>query len=414
MELTLTAMSNGPAAIGRDPQTGRAIFVPFAIAGEKVRVEIVEERPTFARARLLEVLEPSPQRTMPACQHFGVCGGCHYQHMTYAAQLEWKRQIVIEQLARLGGIENPPVQATLPSPDPLHYRNHVQFTQDDQGRLEYVSVSPGRPVLAIQECPIARPEIMQLFEQIDIERLNVDQIGLRVGADDETMLIFETDSTETPDVEIDLPTSVAAVNNEGEAVTLIGSDHLIQEINGRAFQVSASSFFQVNNALAEQLVQLALTALGASAGDTVLDLYCGVGLFTSFIAPQVSQVIGVEAFGPAVRDAEVNLDEFENVALYESSVEGALGHIATTLNEQDPRSSIKVILDPPRAGCDKAVIDQLVALAPARIVYISCDPATLARDAKRLAEGGYRLISAQPVDMFPQTHHIETLACFEK
>jgi 23S rRNA (uracil1939-C5)-methyltransferase len=290
----------------------------------------------------------------------------------------------------------------------------VQFRQAEDGQLGYVSLEPGRPVIAIKECPIARPEIMELFEQIDIEKLDGQGIGVRVGSDGEAQVIFESETGEAPDVEIDLPISVASVNKDGEAVTLIGSDHLEQEINGRTFLVSASSFFQVNNAVATQLVQTALAALGPKAGDTVLDLYCGVGLFSAFIAPLASRMIGVEAFGPAVQDAALNLDEFENVELYESPVEGALAAIADSISAQAPRPTLKVILDPPRAGCDKAVIDQLLNLVPERIVYISCDPATLARDAKRLAVGGYRLLSAQPIDMFPQTHHIETLAVFEK
>lgn len=413
MELTLNAMSNGPEAIGRDPETGRAVFVPFAIPGERVRVEVTEERPTLYRARLLEVLEPSPQRVAPTCQHFGVCGGCHYQHLSYPAQLEWKRQIVFDQLARIGGIENPPVLPTVPSPDPWHYRNHVQFQQDEQGRLSYVSIEPGRPLMPINECPITRPEIMELLEQVDLEKLDVDGIGLRVGVEGDTLLVFETESSEAPDVELDLPISVAAVNKAGEVVTLIGDDYLAQEVKGRTFKVSAGSFFQVNIALAEQLVEKALTVLDPQATDTILDLYCGVGLFTAFMAGKVRRVIGVEAFGPAVQDAGENLDEFENVELYESPVEGALAHIAQSLSEAPP-APVKVILDPPRAGCDKAVIEQLLAIAPTRIVYVSCDPATLARDAKRLAAGGYRLLEAQPMDMFPQTFHIETVAVFEK
>jgi 23S rRNA (uracil1939-C5)-methyltransferase len=427
LDLTLTTLSNGPDAIGRDPETGRAVFVPFAIPGEKVRAEIVDAKPTFDRARLIEVLDPSPDRVQPPCPYFGECGGCHYQHLSYSAQLKWKRQIVIDQLIRIGGIENPSVLDTLPSPDPFRYRNHVQFSQTAEGKLGFVRanlrVGPittgehpeaqrGSPlrVIPISDCPITRPEIMELARQIDLEKLDVEQIGVRVGIDGDLMLTFESDSGEPPEVELDLPISVASVNTSGEAVTLIGDDHLIQEINGRPFQVSASSFFQVNTAQAENLVRAALAALGLSGGETVLDLYSGVGLFTAFIAPIAGRVIGVESFAPAVCDAEVNLDEFENVELYESPVEDALAHIVTT----DQFSNLLVLLDPPRAGCDKAIIQHLLTLAPSRMVYVSCDPATLARDAKRLASGGYRLISAQPVDMFPQTYHIETVAVFEK
>jgi 23S rRNA (uracil1939-C5)-methyltransferase len=383
--------------------------VPFAIPGEQVRVEIIEERPTFVRARLVEVLSASPERVTPVCKHFGECGGCHYQHMSYPAQLKGKRQIVTDQLTRIGGIESPNVLDTIPSPNPLYYRNHVQFSQASDGKLGYIRFdkSANEMVLPITECHIAQPEIMELFYQIDVEKLDVEQIGVRVGAD-EAMVVFESETGEPPDVELDLPISVASVGKDGQSLNMIGSQHLIHEVRGRAFQVSPASFFQVNTPQAEQLVGLVLEALGLSGGETVLDLYSGVGLFSAFIAPVAARVIGVEAFSPAVRDAEVNLDEFDNIELYESPVEIALEHIA-----EETLENVSVVLDPPRAGCDKAVIEQLLRIKPKHIVYVSCDPATLARDAKRLAAGGYRLISAQPLDMFPQTYHVETVAVFE-
>ncbi|MEK7323723.1 MAG: class I SAM-dependent RNA methyltransferase [Chloroflexota bacterium] len=410
LDLTLTSPSNGPDAIGR--HEGRAIFVPFAIPGETARVEIVEEKPTFARARLLEVLSPSPDRVAPACKHFGTCGGCHFQHMRYEAQLKWKRQIVIDQLARIGGLESPNVLDTISSLDPFHYRNHIQFSQTSDGKLGFISVQPAREasVVPISECHIARPEIMELFGEIDIEKLDVDRIGVRVGAQGETMLVFESETGEPPDVELDLPISVATVNKDGEAFAMIGGDTLIHEVLGRPFRVSPGSFFQVNTAQAETLVKLVLEALNLQGGETVLDLYSGVGLFSAFIAPKVNRLIGVESFPPAVRDAEANLDEFDNVELYESPVELALDHLVTL----SAGACHRVLLDPPRAGCDKQVIQHLLTLAAPRLVYVSCDPATLARDAKRLIAGGYRLTSAQPLDMFPQTHHIETVAIFER
>lgn len=421
-ELTLTTFSNGPDAIGRD-EAGRAVFVPFAIPGETVRVEAVEEKPSFVRAQLLEVLSASPDRATPVCKHFGECGGCHYQHLSYEAQLKWKRQIVIDQLTRIGGIESPNVLDTIPSPNPLYYRNHVQFSQTADGKLGYVKFDrpvkqgTGAPttdsnsnILPITECHIVQPHVMELFSQLDIEKSDVEQIGVRVGADDEMMVVFESESGEPPDVELELPVSVASVGKGGDAFPMIGSDYLVQEIRGRAFRVSPGSFFQVNTAAAEKLVGLVLEALGLKGGETVLDLYCGVGLFSAFIAPLANRVVGVEAFPPAVRDAEVNLDEFDNVELYESPVEDSLTYIV----EQNQFSNPLILLDPPRAGCDKEVIQGLLQLAAPRIVYVSCDPATLARDAKRLIAGGYRLVSAQPLDMFPQTFHIETLAIFER
>jgi 23S rRNA (uracil1939-C5)-methyltransferase len=248
---------------------------------------------------------------------------------------------------------------------------------------------------------------MELFHQVDVEKLDVEQIGMRVGADG-MMMVFESESGEPPDVELELPISVASAGKDGRGFNMIGSPYLVHEVRGRAFQVSPASFFQVNTPQAERLVGLVLEALGLSGGETVLDLYCGVGLFSAFIAPVANRVIGVEAFPPAVRDAEVNLDEFNNVELYEAPVEVALEHIA-----EEMLDNVRVVLDPPRAGCDKEVIQQVLRIKPKRIVYVSCDPATLARDARRLAAGGYRLISAQPLDMFPQTFHVETVAVFE-
>ena len=399
LDLTLTTMSNGADAIGR--HEGKAIFVPFAIPGETVRVEIVEDKPTFARAKLIEVITASPDRVTPVCKHFGVCGGCQWQHISYEAQLKWKKQVVIDQLFRIGGIASPNVLDTIPSPSPLHYRNHVQFSQTEDGKLGFMS-SAG--VVPISECHIAHPDIMALFNQLDIEKLDVDRIGVRVTSD-EAMIVFESESGEPPDVEIDLDVSVAAVNKRGEALTMIGSDHLVQTILGRDFRISAASFFQVNTAQAETLIEVAITALGVSDGDTVLDLYCGAGLFTAFIAEKAARVIGVESYESAVGDAEVNLNEFNNVELFESPAEMAIDHLVK-------ESVQRVILDPPRAGCDKRVLDALIKIAPQRIVYVSCDAATLARDAKRLIGAGYKLESATPLDMFPQTHHIEIIAIF--
>jgi 23S rRNA (uracil1939-C5)-methyltransferase len=226
------------------------------------------------------------------------------------------------------------------------------------------------------------------------------------------MVAFESETGEPPDVELELPISVASVNGAGEGLTMIGSDHLIHVINSRPFRVSAGSFFQVNTAQAESLVRVVLDALALNGGETVFDLYCGVGLFTAFIAPKAARVVAVESSPSAVRDAEVNLDEFDNVELYESPVELALTHL---LNSHAKRPiPPHIVLDPPRAGCDKTVTSVLIALAAPLIVYVSCDPATLARDARRLIGGGYRLVSAQPLDMFPQTYHIETVAVFER
>jgi 23S rRNA (uracil1939-C5)-methyltransferase len=181
---------------------------------------------------------------------------------------------------------------------------------------------------------------------------------------------------------------------------------VVEVVRDRAFQISAGSFFQVNAQVAERLVGVVLEGLELQGRETVLDLYCGVGLFTAFIAPIVTRVVGIESFAPAVSDAAVNLGEFDNVEIYQASAEAALPALGIAFDA--------IVLDPPRAGCAPEVVESLAASGAARIVYVSCDPATLARDAKRLASGGYALDWAQPLDMFPQTYHVECVAKFSR
>lgn len=411
IELTITALSHAGEGIGRD--AGRAIFVPFALPGETVRVEIVEEKKNFARARLLEVLVPAPERIIPRCpHHFSLekaaqvaCGGCQLQQLDYAAQLKFKQQTVVEQLTRIGGIANPPVRPTLPSPSPFNYRNHVQFALTPEGQLGFRAAG-SHQIVPIHECHLLEPALAELFPRLHFEsRPELERVTLRAGNEVETLVIFESDA-DAPEVELDLPTSVALLHTDGTTLTLAGSDYLLEVVRGRTFKVSAGSFFQVNTSMAEQLVELVLKGLALTGGETVLDLYCGVGLFSAFIAPVAGRVIGIESFAPAVSDAAVNLDEFENIEIYEAPVETVLPALETKFDA--------IVLDPPRSGCAPEVVEALIANGAARIVYVSCDPATLARDAKRLAADGYRLEDAQPLDMFPQTYHIECVAKFVK
>ena len=413
LELTITALSHAGEGIGR--HEGRAIFVPYALPGETVRAEIVEEKRNFARAQLAEVLAASPDRITPRCPHHfalhstdrdaaaGFCGGCQLQHLRYEAQLRFKQQMVGEQLQRVGGFAAPPVRPTLPSPQPFNYRNHVQFSVTPEGRLGFRAAASHR-LAPIRECHLLPPALAEVLARIQIEaRPGLDRLSLRLGAEDEVLLMFETEA-EPPDLELDLPVSAAWLRPDGSALALAGSAELMMEVHGRLFRVSAGSFFQVNTPLAREMVDLVLQGLALTGGEAVLDLYSGVGLFTAFIAPHAARVVGVEAFEPAVNDAAANLDEFDNVEIYAAPAERVLPGLGLRFDA--------VVLDPPRAGCAPEVVQALLAMGAARLVYVSCDPATLARDVKRLSAGGYRLVSAQPLDMFPQTHPIDTLAVF--
>lgn len=425
IELTLTTLAYGGDAMGRD-SAGRAVFVPFGLPGETVRVRLVDERKHFARAELLEVLQASPQRITPKCKHFftplptgeglgvrAACGGCHYQHLSYPDQLTAKTDILRDQLTRIGKIENPPIGEIVASPAEWNYRNHIQFHLDEQGRLGFVSTvvsdspSPGERgvrgegVLPISECHLPEEPLNDLWPNLHFEPgTPLERVSLRAG--DELLLVLESDSPETPEIEIEAELSVVHLTKD-DAVVIAGDDHLVIEVLGRPFKVSAGSFFQVNTPMAAKMVEHVLALLPSNDSRiTIFDLYCGVGLFSAFLAPRCEKLIGIELSPSACADFAVNLDEFENVELYEAPAEAVL----PTLNVKPD----VVLLDPPRAGLDKAALDALMALQPPTILYVSCDPSTLARDLKRMLEHGYKLQQVTPFDLFPQTYHIESMS----
>jgi 23S rRNA (uracil1939-C5)-methyltransferase len=219
------------------------------------------------------------------------------------------------------------------------------------------------------------------------------------------MLVIESDAPEMPELEIQAGISVVHLR-ENDSVVLAGDDHIFIEVLGRRFCVSAGSFFQINTAMAAKMVQHLLDKLRVLPTTTLLDVYCGAGLFSAFFAPKVKRVIGIEVSPSACEDFAANLDEFNNVELYEAAAEDALPHI-------DVRPDV-VIVDPPRAGLDKKALDALLALGSKKLAYVSCDPSTLARDASRLTSAGYTLTDVTAFDLFPQTYHIESISIFER
>lgn len=404
IDVQLEKLAYGGDAMGRLPD-GRAVFVPFGLAGERVRVRLVEEKRGFARGELVEVLEASPLRVTPRCVHFGLCGGCHYQNLPYQEQLKVKAEILRDQLGRIGRIEDPPVRETVASPSPWNYRNHVQFHLTNEGKLGYVTAGTPR-VFAIRECHLPEGSINSLWPQLEFEPgVDLERISIRSGADEELMLVLESTSPEPPELEIEAGISIAHVFEEN-TVVIAGNDHVTIRVLDRDFRVSAGSFFQVNTATAGKMVEYLLHHLPVSPSSTLLDVYCGAGLFSAFLAPKCRRVAGIESSPSACEDFVHNLDELENVDLYEGLAEEVIPHL-----EIDPDI---VLVDPPRAGLERRVLDGLLRLKPRVIAYVSCDPATLARDAARLIRGGYRLKEVTPFDLFPQTYHIESISLFER
>ena len=405
-ELTLTALTYGGKAMGR-LDGGRAVFVPFGLPGERVRIRLAEEKRGFARGEIVEILQAAPERITPRCKHFGQCGGCHYQHVSYETQLTAKADILRDQLRRIGKIENPPVQKTVASPNEWNYRNHIQFHLDDHGKPGF-QASASNQVIAISECHLPESSINSFWPQLEFEpNSGIERASIRKGISDELMLVLESDSPETPALEIEADISAVHVF-EDNALVLAGNDAIMIQVLDREFRVSPTSFFQINTDMAEKMVKHLLDRLPISQ-STILDVYCGVGLFSAFIAPRCKQLIGVELSPSACDDFTVNLDEFDNVELYEGLAEDILPDLES--RDANPDT---VLVDPPRAGVEREALAAIVKLNPNMIVYVSCDPSTLARDAKRLMDSGYKLLETTPFDLFPQTYHIESISFFEQ
>ncbi|MFC1996696.1 class I SAM-dependent RNA methyltransferase [Chloroflexota bacterium] len=418
--LTLDSLAYGGEAFGR-LSNGKAVFVPFALPGEKVRIQLVEEKRGFARGKLLEVLEASPERIEPRCPHFfrpsltgnddelmDACGGCHYQILPYDKQLVVKAEILRDQLQRIGKLLDPPVQSTVPSPAPWNYRNHVQFHMTEKGALGFVGIkmAAGQSVIPIDECHLPAEPLIDLWGQLEIESIpGLDRVGLRLGADDDRMVVLESSDPEPIEMELDLPVSVV-YHGPGGSLVLGGEDHIVFQVLERSFRASAGVFFQVNTSMAGEMVAHLLENLDLNPQDTLVDAYCGVGLFSAFLAPRVARLIGIEVHPEACKDFVVNLDEFENVELYEAPVERALSSL-------DINADI-LIADPPRAGLGHHTLKGIQTVNPRVIAYISCDPATLGRDARFLTEIGYHLRQITPFDLFPQTYHIESISFWDR
>lgn len=401
IEIRLDSLAYGGDALGRLPD-GRLVFVPYALPGERVVVRLVEEKRRHARAELVEVLVPSPERVAPRCLHFGVCGGCHYQHMDYPAQLAAKQAILKEQLQRIAGIHDPPMRPPIPSSQAWGYRNHVQFHLTPSGALGYNKTRSGE-AFPIQECHLPEEPLNAVWPRIAFEPLpGLERIGLRLGAGEEIQLVLESSQPDPPEISVeDLPLSVVHISPWGSLV-LAGSEQVELEVLGRSLQVSAGAFFQANRQVAERMVIHILECLPLEPGATVLELYSGVGLFSAFIAPHVKRLVCVESSSQACADFEVNLETFDNVELYEATAEQVLGSL-----ELRPDA---VLVDPPRAGLGRDVTMGILAPRPPLIVYVSCDPATLGRDARQLIDGGYHLAHVTLFDAFPQTYHIESIS----
>jgi len=402
IEFKVDTMAHGGEGIGR--YDGRAIFVPYTIPGETVRAEITKDHGRYARARLLDILEPSPARIEPQCPYFGPekCGGCQWQHIAYEVQARIKGLVVRDQLQRIGKFDNPPILEPIPDNQGWEYRNHALFRTTPEGHLGFLSPQ-SHEVYPVDNCMIIHPLLNDLLQSLDLSNLDLEWLEMRAGtATGDLMLLLQTIDEEPPSLQVDFPISIVQLCHDDAVAPLIGLDYITERLRDKEFRISATSFYQVNSVQAHQLVDLVIEAAAPQGTEQILDAYCGVGLFTAFLAEQSHQVTGIEINPPAVVDARYNLEGLDNIDILEGSVEDIL----PKLN----REFDIIVVDPPRTGVERHALDALGNGNAKRIIYVSCDPATLARDAQRLTRYGYHLEWVQPVDMFPQTYHIENVA----
>lgn len=380
-------------------QDGKAVFVPFVFPEETVHINIQAEKKRYAYGTLINILDENESRISPRCKHFGQCGGCHYQHIPYDLQLKYKREIFIEQMQRMGGIEEPVVEKIIPCTLEWHYRNTIQFHVTTNGKLAFIDTARVHPI-EVEECHLPMEEIIKIWPLLIFDKENrIQRVEIRQNELDSALVVLEGDQAAIPAIEIASSISAVHANSNG-SVVIAGDDHLVISLSEKMFQVSSGSFFQTNFFGAKELVDTVLEMVDGSSG-TLMDLYCGVGLFSLFLAESFDRIVGIEASNSACLDYAINLDSHKNISLYEGTVEKVLTGINILPDY--------VVVDPPRKGMNRFAIDALVEKAPAIIIYISCNPSTLARDVKRLTRSGYVLEKSVLIDMFPQTYHIESV-----
>jgi len=403
VRLSLTTMAHGGEAMGR--HQGKVVFVPYALPGERVVAEIVQDKPKYARANLVRVLTPSPRRVKPRCRHFGDCGGCQWQHISYPAQVQFKGSILRNQLQHVGKFAQPPLRPVMEAADPWGYRNVAHLAVGDEG-LGYQAAG-SHLVVPVAECPILVPALEKLLTDFELDFPDLTEVTLRAGVNTGDLLAaLRVRGHLWPALEIDQPISCVLLARGAPPVVVCGDEALAEEVRGRRYRISAESFFQVNTAQTATLVDLVSEALSVSDDDVVADLYCGVGLFTCALAPMVERVIGIEIGKVPVEDARHNAADMPNVTIHVGRVEDVLPAVEDVLDA--------VVLDPPRGGCSLQALEAIVRHRPRRVAYVSCDPATLARDLRALVDAGYALRWVQPVDMFPQSYHMESVSLLER
>ena len=412
IDLDISDMAYGGQALGK--YRGKTIFVPYTLPGESITAEITEERGGAAFARGLRLRAASEDRIAPRCPHFGPgrCWGCQWQHIDYSAQLLLKRDVLADQLARVGKLPDRIIDQVMrpvvPAAKIWRYNQRLTLQRGERGAWG-LRRQGRRGIEAINDCHLAHPELIAILSELDIEYERARRLTLQRGSDGQIMLIFEIDEEEAPRLHTDLPISVNLILPDKAPINLIGAAQSHFRIKDRVFRVTAGAAIRPNIDQTAALVDEVLRALQLERHHRVLDLYAGVGIFSAFLAEQAALVTAVESYPPAASDAEINLDDFDQVDIVEGQVEAVLSDMVEAAAEYD-----MALVDPPSGGLSRSVIADLARLPLNRLVYVSGDPPSLARDCKSLYEAGFRLREVQAVDMAPQTYFITAVARFER
>lgn len=442
IELTITGYSHSGEGVGR--YEGFTLFVPLAAAGERVVVQVEAVKKNHGRARLVEVVQPSPERSAPPCDVYGQCGGCQLQHISYAEQLRMKERLVRDSFLRIGRMDGVRIHPVIGMEKPWGYRNKAQVPFGLQnGKVVAGFYAPGsHRVVDTDACRIQHPlndrvirKAKQLAQQLKIPiydernhrgilRHVLVRTGFHTG---ECMVVLVTNGRNLPhrrkwieELRGEIPQLKSIIQNMNSKRTnvvlgpenrlLWGREVIYDRIGDVVFTISSHSFFQVNPVQTRVLYDQVVKYAGLTGKETVIDAYCGIGSIALYLARHAQRVYGVDIVGAAIRDA--NRNAALNRMTHVTFEEGAAEEVMPRWYREGIRPDV-IVLDPPRKGCDPVLLESAASMRPKRIVYVSCNPATLARDAKYLAEWGYRVQEVQPVDMFPQTGHVECCALLE-
>ncbi|MBO8126907.1 MAG: 23S rRNA (uracil(1939)-C(5))-methyltransferase RlmD [Firmicutes bacterium] len=445
VEVEITDFTHSGEGVGR--VYGMALFVPGALPGDRVEAVVTQVKKNFAKGELVEVLRPSPGRVESDCLVSGECGGCQLRSFNYQFQLEWKQKQVREALRRIGGFEEVEVLPTLGMAEPNNYRNKTQFRVGrSEGRVVFgfyqqktnrlVPVSDQGCLLQQEPLNNVVNGVAKLVQELDVPLYDPkSRRGVLKGIlvkssrlNQEAMVVIVTKTKNLPKgdqlarlINERYPEVVSIYQNTNprehgpflgkDSQLLWGKETIIDAIGDLKFQISPHSFFQVNSEQTEVLYRKAREYAGLTGTERVFDLYCGIGTISLFLAPDCREVIGIEEVEQAVADAEANagLNQVKNVSFRAGRVEEVLPELLQSGIKPDV-----VVLDPPRAGAAPEVLEAIVQTGVERVVYVSCNPATLARDLRLLAEHGYEPGEVQPVDMFPHTSHVECVVSLQK